>query len=253
MTNPCSWCLSLGLRGFQRNLTMNKQLSTALREFITGPLNQLIVNLGGQDGDQWEQQFKQFLRKEPCWTSGHVMQVVEPAASASAGWTVDDEGNIHFTLTSNGFTHEQWEQHLEDRGWRISDYARQVLRRASEAPTNGVAYNIVVRPSNKISNSDRITKNIRAAADKKGWLKPHWEVACLIRDTFTDKELEDMGLWYIVTMHEPINDSGGGPFLLNSDRDDGGRWLSADYGRPGDFWSGRGGFAFVVPQGSPQT
>src|SRR3989344_1080127 len=84
--------------------------------------------------------------------------VVIPTAPTPTAWTVDDEGNIHFTLTSNGFTREQWEQHLERRGWRIGDYARQVLRRASEAPTNGVTYNIVVRPGKKISDSDRITK-----------------------------------------------------------------------------------------------
>jgi hypothetical protein len=62
---------------------MNKQLSTALREFLTGPLNQLIVNLGGQDGDQWEQQLKQFLRKEPCWTNGQVTQAAEPKPTPS--------------------------------------------------------------------------------------------------------------------------------------------------------------------------
>lgn len=178
---------------------------------------------------------------------------VIPTAPTPTAWTVDDEGNIHFTLTSNGFTHEQWEQHLERRGWRIGDYARQVLRRASEAPTNGVTYNIVVRPGKKISDSDRITKKIRAAADKKGWVKPHWEVACLIRDTFTDEQLEQMGLWYIVTMHEPIKDSGGGPLLLDSGRSDGGRWLDADYGGPGGGWGDDGGFAFAVPQVGPQT
>jgi hypothetical protein len=173
---------------------------------------------------------------------------VIPTVPTQTAWTVDDEGNIHFTLTSNGFTREQWEQHLERRGWRIGDYARQVLRRASEAPTNGVTYNIVVRPGKKISDSDRITKKIRAAADKKGWVKPHWEVACLIRDTFTDEQLEVMGLWYIVTMHEPIKDSDGVPNLLNSHRDDDGRWLSACYDRPDGRWDGVGGFAFAVPQ-----
>ena len=58
-------------------------LSKALREFTTGPLNQLIVNLGGQDGDQWEQQLKQFLRKEPCWTNGNVTQVAQPKPTPS--------------------------------------------------------------------------------------------------------------------------------------------------------------------------
>lgn len=178
---------------------------------------------------------------------------VIPTAPTPTAWTVDDEGNIHFTLTSNGFTREQWEQHLKRRGWRIGDWARNVLRRASEAPTNGVTYNIVVRPGKKISDSDRITKKIRAAADKKGWVKPHWEVACLIRDTFTDEQLEQMGLWYIVTMHEPIKDSDGDPRLLDSDRDGGGRWLLADYDRPDDRWGDGGGFAFAVPQVGSQT
>lgn len=176
---------------------------------------------------------------------------VIPTAPTPTTWTVDDEGNIHFTLTSNGFSPQEWEQHLERRGWRIGNYARQVLRRASEAPTNGVAYNIVVRPGKKISDSDRITKKIRAAADKKGWVKPHWEVACLIRYTFTDEQLEQMGLWYIVTMHEPIKDSDGDPSLLYSDRRVAGRWLYADYGRPDDYWYDVGGFAFAVPQAGP--
>jgi hypothetical protein len=176
---------------------------------------------------------------------------VIPTAPTQTAWTGDDEGNIHFTLTSNGFTREQWEQHLERRGWRISDYARQVLRRASDAPTNGVVYNIVVRPGKKISDSDRITKKIRAAADKKGWLKPHWEVACLIHDTFTDEQLEQMGLWYIVTMHEPIKDSDGVPGVLCAIRDVDGRWLDAYCGRPGVSWDGNGGFAFVLPQVGP--
>lgn len=167
-------------------------------------------------------------------------------------WTVDDEGNIHFTLISNGFTREQWEQHLERRGWRIGSWARNVLRRASEAPTNGVTYNIVVRPGKNISDSDRITKKIRAAADKKGWVKPHWEVACLIRDTFTDEQLAQMDLWYIVTMHEHINDSGGVARVLCAGRLDSGRWLRAYVGNPDRRW-GRGyGFAFVLSQVSSQ-
>ncbi len=62
---------------------MEIMLSKALREFTTGPLNQLIVNLGGQDGDQWEQQLKQFLRKEPCWTNGQVTQVAQPKLTPS--------------------------------------------------------------------------------------------------------------------------------------------------------------------------
>ena len=62
---------------------MNTTLSKALREFTTGPLNQLIVNLGGQDGEQWEGELKKFLHKEPCWSNGQVTQVAEPKSTPS--------------------------------------------------------------------------------------------------------------------------------------------------------------------------
>ncbi|MFA6295288.1 MAG: hypothetical protein WC666_02590 [Candidatus Paceibacterota bacterium] len=61
---------------------MDTMLSRALREFTTGPLNQLLVNLGGQDGSQWEEEFKKFLRKEPCWSDNQaVAQAVIPEPS----------------------------------------------------------------------------------------------------------------------------------------------------------------------------
>jgi len=46
---------------------MDSMLSKALREFMSGPLNQLVVNLGGEDSATWEEELKKFLRKEPCW------------------------------------------------------------------------------------------------------------------------------------------------------------------------------------------
>lgn len=46
---------------------MDSMLSKALRDFTSGPLNQLIVNLSGEQGYRWEEEFKRFLRKEPCW------------------------------------------------------------------------------------------------------------------------------------------------------------------------------------------
>jgi len=57
-----------------------------------------------------------------------------------------------------------------------------------------------------------------------------------------------MDLWWVVAMHEPIKDSDGDPNLLGADRRDGGRWLDADYGRPGDRWCRESGFAFAVSQ-----
>jgi hypothetical protein len=95
-------------------------------------------------------------------------------------------------------------------------------------------------------------KKIRAEADKRKLSKPNAELACLIREKFTDKEIEAMGLSYIVTMHELINDSVGDPALLLADRGDDGRWLRAYYGRPDGRWFRAYGFAFAVSQVSSQ-
>ncbi len=53
----------------KKGLTMDNMLSKVLRGFLSGPLNQLIVNLAGEDGEVWERQIKRFLRKETCWTN----------------------------------------------------------------------------------------------------------------------------------------------------------------------------------------
>jgi hypothetical protein len=57
-----------------------------------------------------------------------------------------------------------------------------------------------------------------------------------------------MGIDYIAVLHEPIVDSGGGPFILGLSRGGGGRQVSACWGGPGFSWGGVGAFAFPVSQ-----
>lgn len=66
---------------------MDTMLSKTLREFLTGSLNQLIVNLGGEDGEVWERQLKKFLRKEACWTNNnpHLRQIAAGTIPATDG------------------------------------------------------------------------------------------------------------------------------------------------------------------------
>ena len=197
-------------------------------------LNAIVKKLGGHD------MALRFLRDE--------LSVSEPTRS----WREED-GVIYFSVTSDGTTGEDWITRLESKGFRVGDYAKQVLRSPDFKPTNGVTTEVAVLKGMLFEDNDRITKKIRAEADKRKLSKPNAELACLIREKFTDKEIEAMGLWYIVAMHEPINDSGGDPFLLIADRGFGGRWLSACGGRPGDRWGRVSGFAFAVSQVSSQS
>lgn len=195
--------------------------------FTAGQLNAIVKKLGGREAA------RRFLRGE--------LTVSEPPRS----WREED-GVIRFSVTSDGTTGEDWITRLEDKGFRVGGYAKQVLRSPDFQPSSGVTTEIAVLKGSLFEDDDRITKNIRAEADKRKLEKPNAEVACLIREKFTDKEIEAMGLWYIVTMHEPINDSDDGPRLLGADRNGVGRCLDAHYGRPGYGWVRDFGFAFVA-------
>ncbi len=52
-------------------------LFKALREFTTGLLNQLLVNLAGQEGQMWLDEFKKFLRRETCWVQNFLRRLFE--------------------------------------------------------------------------------------------------------------------------------------------------------------------------------
>ena len=194
-----------------------------------GRIEAVWNKLGGEDG------VDRFLRDE--------LSVSEPSCS----WREKD-GVIYFPpLVSDGTTGPLWIPRLEKQGFLIGDYTKQVLRSPDFKPTNGVT-EIAVLKGMLFEDNDRTTKKIRAEADKRKLEKPNAELSCLIREKFTDKDIEAMGLWYIVAMHEPINDSDGDPILLSVLRCDDGRWLSACSGGPDYGWNRGGGFAFAVSQ-----
>ena len=199
-----------------------------------GRIEAVWNKLGGEDG------VDRFLRNELT------------VSKLTRSWREED-GVIYLPpLVSDGTTGPLWIPRLEKQGFRIEDYAKQVLRSPDFKPTNGVTTEIAVLKGVLFEDNDRSTKKIRAEADKRKLEKPNAELACLIREKFTNKDIEAMGLWYIVAMHEPINDSDGNPFLLHANRYVARRWLNAYYDRPDFRWYRDYGFAFVVSQVSSQ-
>ncbi len=214
---------------------MEKYLFT-IQNVETGKLNALVNNIMKQTGIDDPNEAIRMVN------AGEVKITV-----IKTKWTEKD-GVIRFSVTSDGTTGEQWIARLESKGFRVSDYAKSILRSKSFKPTSGVTTEIAVLKREIFSDNDRITKNIRKEAKNRKLSTPNAEIACLIREKFSDKELEAMGLYWIVAMHEPIKDSDGDPLLLSVDRGDGGSWLSAYYGSPGYEWDRSSGFAFVVSQ-----
>lgn len=200
-----------------------------------GPRDELERRIAGEEGEEWLGILNRLLR----------LKLVDAQKLLVPSWREGDDV-IRFSVTSDGTSGEEWITRLENKGFRVSDYAKQILRSPDFKPSSGIATEIVVLKGSLFKDDDRITKNIRAEADKRKLEKPNAEVACLIREKFTDKEIEAMGLMWIVVMHEPIKDSDGDPALLDASRDDDGRWLDACYDGPGNRWDRGDGFAFVV-------
>ena len=192
-------------------------------------LNAIVKKLGGHD------MALRFLRDQ--------ILVSEPTCL----WREKDDV-IYFSVTSDGTTGRGWITRLKSEGFCLSDYAKQVLRSPDFKPTNGVTTEVAVLKWALFEENDRKMKKIRAEADKRKLSEPNAEVACLIRENFSDDDIEAMGLIWIVTMHEPIKDSDGDPRLLYADRSGDGRWLDAYYVNPVSRWYRDYGFAFAVSQ-----
>jgi hypothetical protein len=206
---------------------MSEKFASA--DLTAGQLNAIVKKLGGHEAAL------KFLRGE--------LSVSEPTRN----WREED-GVIYFSVTSDGTTGEEWIARLEGKGFRVGDYAKSVLRSADFKPTTGITTEVAVLKGMLFEDNERITKNIRKVAADRKLETPNAEIACLIRELFTDEEIKAMGLTWIVAMHEPIKDSVGDPVLLGAYRDGDGSWLDAFYGEPGDRWSREYGFAFAVSQ-----
>lgn len=191
-----------------------------------GQIEAGINKIGGEEA------FLRFLRGE--------------LAVSAQRWRREADGLIRFSVTSDGASGEAWIPRLEGKGSRVGDDAKNVLRSPDFQPTSGVTTEIAVLPGTLFKDDQRTTGYVRAEAQRRKLTKPNAEVACLIRETFTDEEIEAMGFWWIIAMHESIKDSDGDPYLLGTSRSGVGRWFSACRGNPDGRWNREDGFAFAA-------
>ncbi len=202
----------------------------ASSNLTAGQLNAAVKLLRRQAGKNG---FERFLRGE--------VTVSEPERA----WC-EHGGVIYFRVTSDGTTGEEWIERLEERGFRVSDCAKGVLRSPDFKPTSDVTTEVAVLKGMLFGRNTPIAKKTCAEAGRRRLTKLNAETACLLREKFTDEEIEAMGLWSIVAMHEPIKNLTGDPSLLGVSGSAGDRQLGAYYGDPAYWWLCENGFAFAV-------
>jgi hypothetical protein len=167
----------------------------------------------------------------------------------------NEHGHIMLTIIGLDFTGEQEVERLEAAGFRVNSWAKSCLTSTKKDGYDnnhrlvaGQRYKVALMPTQEIErDSDRTTDALRKRGiERYGYEKPLAGIVPRIRETVSDKQMEEMGFWYIAAPHEPIKDSDGAPIVLYARRIDGGPWLVADWDHPDFHWDGRGAFAFLV-------
>ncbi len=165
-----------------------------------------------------------------------------------------ENGRFHFTVIGAGLESKHWAKRLKDGGHELSKWAKDVLSKADydkkHRLEDGKVYKLaLVLGTEFSSDSERSTTDLKTFAlreiGEQAVIGLKGELALLIREKFTNTELELVGLWYIAVLHEPISDSGGGPSVLRSSRR-AGSFVHAPCDYPDKQWHDDGAFAFLA-------
>jgi hypothetical protein len=201
--------------------------------------------LNSEKGAEWEKLLKQVVKTGLPTAKPEVVTEFER----------NEHGHIVLTITGRALSGAEEIERLVSAGYRVGDYAKQCLTSTkgdgydrNHLLEDGREYKVVLVPHKEIErDSDRTTANLRKLGEKYGYGKPLAGSTPRIRESVSDKQMEEMGIWYIVVLHDPIKDADGDPELLGADRNGDGRWLHGCWDRPGSQWGVEGASAFVVP------
>lgn len=155
---------------------------------------------------------------------------------------------VYFTVVSDGATGRQWIERLTKQGFKLTSKTKELLLSLDFDSTNKRIYKIAVVRGSIFNNKGRRSKVIRADAVQRKFITPTMEIACLIRQSFSDEELESMRLSWIVTMHNPVSDFDNALHLLRLGSSEDYSWLNTSNGYSDSRWSKDTGFAFIVSQ-----
>jgi hypothetical protein len=153
---------------------------------------------------------------------------------------------IYLKVTSDGTSGPNWIERLEKQGFKLDKYAKDLLWSKDFKATTNIVYTIAVLKGNLFIDSGRITKKIRSEAKRRNLVTPNPEVACLIREMFSDAEIAAMRLDWIAVFHRSIKGSNGDFNLLHTKCTADNSCLNTRYDNPVLGWSMEHGFAFEV-------
>lgn len=159
--------------------------------------------------------------------------------------------HISFTVTGTGITGLQWLERLEKGNYEISEPAKKLLSHpgydANHRLVTGREYTVTLVTGKEIRNKkNRNIPNLLSRVKEelsKTTTGIKAEFVFLIREKFTNDEMEAMNISYIAVVHEFID---GVPHIFRSCCGDRGRSIVSDlYLRSSFRWQDRCAFAFT--------
>ncbi len=165
-----------------------------------------------------------------------------------------ENGCLYFAVEGVGIKANLWGDRLKSGGHELSKWAKDVLSKPDYDKNHrleaGKIYKLGLVFGKEITDdSKRSTSALQDLGRHKFGPQANeglkGEFALLIREKFSNAELEAMELKYIAVLHKPITDSDGNPVVLSSDRYDG-SCVDAFYASPDDPWDDYGAFASLA-------
>ena len=201
-------------------------------------------------------QLKELFRQIDDQSLGHAEMQAFIEHRNPFAFERNEHGHIVLTITGLDLTGEQEiARHLASPNAKITDWAKSCLLSKNDDSYDknnrlvaGKTYRVALMPTNVIKiDHERTTEALRQyGASNFGYDKGFAGLIPRIRETISNRQMEEMGFGYVTGLHDPIKDSDGHPLVLFSHRDVGERWLVAELDRPDDCWVGNGAAALLV-------
>lgn len=195
---------------------------------IQGLRNDLEIKIASRKGRMWVRRLKRFLREEN-----------------SIG--IPDS----FKVTTDHRDGEKLIESLEKNGNNVGGKFKELLRSIQFVPL-GVTYRLVLMFGDELKDSQRTDEEVRTIAADRSYIEPPIVAAPLVREMFSDKDFEDMGLRHLIVMRKPIIilEASGESNLLGLPEDFNGRWMTSFFGGPNVGWNSDVGFLFCTSANS---
>jgi len=168
---------------------MTKETSFAIAEVTAGKLNALVKNL---------------MRQMKITDPNEAVRLIN-----SGKWIVspvvvwrEEDGIIYFNVKSYGRSGPEWVNYFGKKN--LESYIVDMLLSSEFKPTDGVATKVAILRDSLMGKNPTL-KKVFAKGNRLKLLLPNPEVACLIREMFSNDEMDHgLKLKCIRVMHNPI-------------------------------------------------